>query len=535
MTKFQNYSHYKLPITMEPLEYGKLIEQFGNKYIVQLNTNNVFVIVEKQNENYIKLFRKGELMFEFKDVKKSEFSFVRIIADQRYTFEKNKLISTEILSSVSNIKIYPLYEDTNALTLKNITPFKFNIDFIFDWIDNSKDPLKAFLIWELCIILVFYIIFVILPDQFLNIDNNLTLASMSAGNIIKLRRVVSKNVWNEFILKVNNKIFTKDLFEKLFNKFWLRIEENFTNVNHMFILLKIKYNNGEIVSIGKLQRLNLRDKQWYIDFIIENMKFKSEYYNETQIVSFIFSYGFKDGKIKNKEIILNNSEINSMEHNKLNIPISMNPLDYGKIVKIIETSNGEIIFVQNIFDQIVIISKFNGFNEVEISKSGKTLIKFRDELISENKFERIIDNKKYLFENGEQFLLTKDMKSKFISKLSTSKNFNNKFITLDIETFIKDSILIVYCISIFDGNFKKSFFRNDFKNVDELIITALKSIMVRKYNKTNVYIHNMAKFDIIFLLKYLVKLGTIHPVFDKFYKQIFIVSLFFILTILLYF
>jgi hypothetical protein len=117
---------------MEPLEYGKLIEQFGNKYIVQLNTNNVFVIVEKQNENYIKLFRKGELMFEFKDVKKSEFSFVRIIADQRYTFEKNKLISTEILSSVSNIKIYPLYEDTNALTLKNITPFKFNIDFIFD-------------------------------------------------------------------------------------------------------------------------------------------------------------------------------------------------------------------------------------------------------------------------------------------------------------------------------------------------------------------------------------------------------------------
>jgi len=43
-------------------------------------------------------------------------------------------------------------------------------------------------------------------------------------------------------------------------------------------------------------------------------------------------------------------------------------------------------------------------------------------------------------------------------------------------------------------------------------MTALKSIMIRKYNKSNVYIHNMAKFDIIFLLKYLVKLGSVSPI-----------------------
>ena len=35
--KYQNYSHYKLPITINPLEYGKLIEQIDNKYIIQLN------------------------------------------------------------------------------------------------------------------------------------------------------------------------------------------------------------------------------------------------------------------------------------------------------------------------------------------------------------------------------------------------------------------------------------------------------------------------------------------------------------------
>jgi hypothetical protein len=114
--KYQNYLHFKLPITIKPLEYGKLIEQIGNKYIIQLNTTNVVIINEKQNENFIKFFRKGELMFEYKDFKKSEYRFVRTILDQRYTFENNKLISTEILSSVSNIIIYPLYEDTNAIT-----------------------------------------------------------------------------------------------------------------------------------------------------------------------------------------------------------------------------------------------------------------------------------------------------------------------------------------------------------------------------------------------------------------------------------
>jgi hypothetical protein len=98
MNKFQNYSHYKLPITIKPLEYGKLIEQIGNKYIIQLNTNNILILEELDNNNYIKFFRKGELMLTFKDSKISENTFTRTISDQKYTFKNNKLIKTEILS-----------------------------------------------------------------------------------------------------------------------------------------------------------------------------------------------------------------------------------------------------------------------------------------------------------------------------------------------------------------------------------------------------------------------------------------------------
>jgi DNA polymerase type B, organellar and viral len=44
-----------------------------------------------------------------------------------------------------------------------------------------------------------------------------------------------------------------------------------------------------------------------------------------------------------------------------------------------------------------------------------------------------------------------------------------------------------------------------------MILDALQSIMIRKYNGYNVYMHNMAKFDIIFLFKYLLKLGVVQP------------------------
>lgn len=214
MIKYQNHSHYKLPITTNPLEYGKLIEQIGNKYIIQLNTFNILIINEKDNENFIKLFRKGEFMFEFKDSKITENTFIRLIQDQKYTFKNSRLISTEIISVYGNILIYPLYEDTNSV--KSINPFLEPEDYIpvFNFLfKNIKDPLIAFLVWEFCLCLFFYIIFVILQYIFIDNEysNSLTLFSLfpkydlfvnkkrfysiksMKGNIVKLRRSVNRN------------------------------------------------------------------------------------------------------------------------------------------------------------------------------------------------------------------------------------------------------------------------------------------------------------------------------------------------------
>jgi DNA polymerase type B, organellar and viral len=336
------------------------------------------------------------------------------------------------------------------------------------------------------------------------------MAVMSTGNIIKLRRSKNKNIWNTLELNFGNKIFISSLFKSKFNKFWKNIQSGFKENNYLFILFKIKYNNGEFVTIGKLQRINFSDKDWYINWIIDNMEFKSEYYNETQIESLIFSYGFKTGKIENKSNIPR--PLNFLNINKMDLPISMNPDNYGSLVIKNEFDKYTQFILQNSDKITIIFDKFENYNEIEFKTGNKSLIKFRDELISENKFVRSIHDKKYYFENNTQILFTKEIKTKFIKQSKKSKYLTNKFITLDIETFVKDGILIPYCISIYDGKNINNFYLTDYENVDNMILTALKSIMIRKYNGYNIYMHNMGKFDVIFLFKYLLKLGLVHPV-----------------------
>src|SRR5229473_3331337 len=105
----------------------------------------------------------------------------------------------------------------------------------------------------------------------------------------------------------------------------------------------------------------------------------------------------------------------------------------------------------------------------------------------DNKFIRIIDNKKYYFENGEQFLLTSELKTKFISKTKKSKDLVNNFITIDIETYIVDGLMTPYLICFYDGKNFYYFYLSDYNSVEEMMLNCLKSILIRKYKENGQY------------------------------------------------
>lgn len=93
MIHYQNYRHFKLPITLNPLEYGKLIYQNDNKYIIQINDTNVIILDHFEEYNIIKLYKKGDFMFEYNDHKTSNHTFIRTLNNLEFTFNNNQVIN----------------------------------------------------------------------------------------------------------------------------------------------------------------------------------------------------------------------------------------------------------------------------------------------------------------------------------------------------------------------------------------------------------------------------------------------------------
>lgn len=83
---------------------------------------------------------------------------------------------------------------------------------------------------------------------------------------------------------------------------------------------------------------------------------------------------------------------------------------------------------------------------------------------------------------------------------------------MDIETFVKNNVHIAYVITFFDGINTFSSYITDYKNSNDMIISCIKELMIRKYDNYQVYIHNLSGFDANFLLKILVNLGEVKPI-----------------------
>jgi hypothetical protein len=63
------------------------------------------------------------------------------------------------------------------------------------------------------------------------------------------------------------------------------------------------------------------------------------------------------------------------------------------------------------------------------------------------------------------------------------------------------------CISTFDGSKINNFFITDFPNSEKLIESAIKSLMIPKYNRYIVILHNFSYFDGILIFRHLTTLA----------------------------
>jgi len=487
--KYQNYRHYKLPITINPLEYGKLIIKIDNIYILSITSKAIAILTQYNDFNEIKFYREGDLIFTYKDFKTNDNEFIRILDNKKFTFKDKILKNIEII-----IRLIRLLNSTTLFKHWNNN----------DWLKWVKEKIaflfKHYKLELILVFLIYIIFFVIYP-----VDSSMMLAP--------IKPKFYKKTFNSIYFNIKKQIFSQELLEAYFNKFWKIVSPKLLEDSHIYILLKFQFEDGNIHTIGKLIRIDNNNYKTFIDQLVNYLEGMGDYYTQSPFIKLIFSYGFGKGVITES---LTKSEVNLINFKDMKLPISIDPNDYGKIFKELSWDNKKIYFINDKLGRSIIFEQFENENIITYTRNGMEILKFKDIKFQDNKFLRKLNNKSLFFENGNKTLELLALNTPFISKIKIDKTEVNNFLTLDIETYVNnDNILIPYLISFYDGTESNYFYLTDFSNVDNMMKACFNKIFVRKYNKFNIYIHNLAKFDIIFLLKHLIKNVEVEPMIHR--------------------
>jgi hypothetical protein len=242
---------------------------------------------------------------------------------------------------------------------------------------------------------------------------------------------------------------------------------------------------------------------------------KSEDYNDFLLDEIILSYGIRQGDVISKGTYQPKSikpvQYQLYKHYKL--PVTMDPLKYGMLTYYDKTTNTYIIKITPLTQGHVIPVIEDGINEnqVQIFKNGGMILEYIDRMIDSNTFIRVLGKNIYQYNlTGELELFKVTKPVKFIKPINISKNKFFKAIT----KIINDQH-VPYLIAWYDGKKTQSFFVSEYAGSDQMMEACILSLCRDKYNNHKIYIHNLANFDGIFLMKILIKLGEVKPIMNK--------------------
>lgn len=133
-------------------------------------------------------------------------------------------------------------------------------------------------------------------------------------------------------------------------------------------------------------------------------------------------------------------------------------------------------------------------------KDKKIYLRFKDITLDtkENKFTRYFEDYKIEIENNKIKSLEKKLNNKFIKPLKRDLIPEYKIVTYDIETYKDEGIFIPYACGWYNGKTVKTYYLLDYKSPKEMLLTSLNELL-EKNNKAKVYIHNLSKFDYLFI------------------------------------
>jgi len=249
----------------------------------------------------------------------------------------------------------------------------------------------------------------------------------------------------------NPSTINKNILEFYLNKFWSEVMSKLDTNKHVYFITRIKFDNDQIATISTLKKINQSSKEDLIEYLLSRLSLSNEGYNINPIVSIIFSYGIRVGKIK-PDLVIGNKETKFQTYYNNKLPIAMLPEEYGNILRkmdnhyVISVSKDVMIILDTQIKNTYVSQAGIKINNIQYIKNGEVIYNwyFVDKIINDTtySFIREIGKSTIHYENNTLTLVIIIKKTKAISKSKVSKSLINRFITMDLETILINNVLL---------------------------------------------------------------------------------------------
>jgi len=305
----------------------------------------------------------------------------------------------------------------------------------------------------------------------------------------------------------------------------------FTDNQYVILLTRIHYYDGVTNTFDKAQRLDKSDQENLLKSMKDTLNLFSQYYVELEVAGITIDYRVRENltgkplkstflapalreKTKYPDKQLRKSTEKLV---KFDLPLNNNYSSWGEV----KVRYDSLLIVQDFKDKsktyhIDYTDRNVKRALVDIKIDGVTRLSFEDQFNTSDLIRKI-NSSEYIIRNNTIILKKNSFKVETLKTIKADKKIVKNFITLDIETTVKNREHIPYCICYYDGEEKYSFYVTDFQDYDDMLNNAISSLLRSKYSGYQIYVHNLSNFDGVFLLNTLVSLVgdniKVYPIF----------------------
>ena len=214
---------------------------------------------------------------------------------------------------------------------------------------------------------------------------------------------------------LNKILLTNEVLNTHVLQFWGEVFTSFNkeSVKHLMVLCKVKYSGvedseGNYKTLGPLRRVEFKDLELYTEYLLGRLGILIDSYDSNIITEIMFTYVIREGGVTPKDRLLlqdlTDKDITFHEFNKIRLPVSMNPSDYGTIRGETQLEDSIRYFVRKgnkVYE--IDVSHDKLINKVSII--GSVDLSWIDTKISDSVIKRELGKTTLYFLDGEQVLI----------------------------------------------------------------------------------------------------------------------------------